>query len=658
MSSLYVYTTEGTCIHPDGGSDDTSINRYFESVNLVVDSRDPAAPSLETYFRAILPSGRPEQLFLRFQGDDPDTLLEDCRSAVLDELVMEAGWEIQETDNSGDPSMLFQRAVLRPSTSPSEVFEDTPLAGRVDRLRAAVSDTTQQITVTGRNYETIADAVRVLADGSIVMAVADGDLSLSEAGLVFEQQTQQFDLTIPRESERALQQLSQQETTDKQATPPDEQRITSELSEIETQLQAIKEKDVSESTVREQLDSIVSGVYPSLSVSAGSIRSGLSAGRSDDGGEQTVNGPVQPPPGQRQPSGIRSRLTNGLVLGALAALVVAVSLVLAMMTGAIPPGSDDGGDDGGDDGEFKMTFLNPPSEVNASEAIELEIQVENVGNGTDNGTLTLEPAENLDSQNRTVDVELSPNETTNEMFTIPLNGVEADSYTISARLGEAKADTEVTVDSDSSGKNGQPEPPSATLSDLDISGEGSVATVTEREGDNVPIAVDVTNEGEQSSEFEPTLTVGGTEMTSRTIELDGGSNERVTFDVAPENLDIGSNNLEISVDDDDSTIGTLNVEQEDFNVSINKTTVEDGNLIVVLKLTDEKNPKVSPPRVNVDTPPDVADDEKEFGREAEKGDTTLLEFQIDGNTSEEISITVTPVGDDDTLAETNVNITG
>jgi len=104
------------------------------------------------------------------------------------------------------------------------------------------------------------------------------------------------------------------------------------------------------------------------------------------------------------------------------------------------------------------------------------------------------------------------------------------------------------------------EEPDRRLSNLDIDGEGSDATVPR--GTRVEVAVGVTNESEQPSEFEPTLTVGETEMTSRTIELDGGSNERVTFDVATEDLAIGSHDLEISASGGDSTVsGTLDVEQ-------------------------------------------------------------------------------------------------
>lgn len=103
------------------------------------------------------------------------------------------------------------------------------------------------------------------------------------------------------------------------------------------------------------------------------------------------------------------------------------------------------------------------------------------------------------------------------------------------------------------------EEPDRRLSNFDIDGEGNDTTVPR--GKEIEVAVCVTNESEQSSEFEPTLTVGEIEMASRPIELDGGSNERVTFDVATEGLDIGSHELEVSVSGGDSTVsGTLAVE--------------------------------------------------------------------------------------------------
>lgn len=103
------------------------------------------------------------------------------------------------------------------------------------------------------------------------------------------------------------------------------------------------------------------------------------------------------------------------------------------------------------------------------------------------------------------------------------------------------------------------EEPDRRLSNLDIDGEGSDATVPR--GTEVEVAVGITNESEQPSEFEPTLTVGELGMTSRPIELDSGSSGQVTFDVATEDLDIGSHDLEISASGGDSTVsGTLNVE--------------------------------------------------------------------------------------------------
>jgi len=297
MSSLYVYTTEGTCIYPNNGSDDASINRYFESVNFVADVQNPETPSIEAYFRAILPSGRPEQLFLRFQGDDPDSLFDDCRDAVLANLVRANGWEIQRTDSRSDPSMLFQRAVMEPPADPSAVFAETPLANRLDSVQAAVRSSRRSFEVTGRNYETIADAIRALSDTSMVMAVADEDISLSGVGLVFRQSTQQYDLALPRESKQLLREapaqpspegsVTQDQTaTDTSTATAERQQIDSELSEIESQLRAIREKNVSQATVREQLDSVVSEVYPPLSVSAGSARSGLSP---DDAGDESTD---------------------------------------------------------------------------------------------------------------------------------------------------------------------------------------------------------------------------------------------------------------------------------------------------------------------------------------------------------------------------------
>jgi hypothetical protein len=237
----------------------------------VVDLRDASAPSIEAYFRAVLPSGRPEQLFLRFEGDSRDSVFEECRAAVLTELVEQRGWEIQETTNSGDPSILFQRAVLQPAEDPSQVFTGTPLAGREGLLRSVLTETNEQMTVTGRTYQSIADAIRAFGDTPVVMVVADGDVSLSQAQLLFDRQAQQHSLGLSRESQRLLNRLSGQSPSER-AQQPSVQQVPPTRSEPTPSAEGATERSDSDTIIdlpSGQSDGRLPGLTTSLAIGVG-----------------------------------------------------------------------------------------------------------------------------------------------------------------------------------------------------------------------------------------------------------------------------------------------------------------------------------------------------------------------------------------------------
>jgi len=649
MSSLYVYTTEGTCIYPQGGSDDASINRYFESVNFVADTRDPANPSVEAYFRAKLLSGRPEQLFLRFQGDDHSSLFADCRNAVLDELVAAEGWEIQETNANTDPSMLFQRAVMQPPADPSQVFDNTPLAGRTELLQSAVYSTRKPITINGRNYETIADAISALSNRSMVMAVADGNISLSGVGLIFNQATQQYDLALPRESERLLQQVSAQDAEEREQTgtpavqptesaTPEKERIESELSTIESELQAIREEDVSQSTVRKQLDDVVSSVYPTLSVSTGTARSGVLSGRSGDEREGSAGAePAQPPSSGGRFSGILANVPGGTTVAAVAGLAVVVLLVLVVATGGL------GGDGGAGESEFEVTFVDPPEEVTAGDNFTVTVQVENTGNATGSETLEIS-AEGLG--NDSVDVAgVESGGSQLEDLSFETNEADAGAYTVTASIGDAEATETVSIVADGGGDT---DPAEANLSELEIPGDGTI-TVGEEES----ISVNVTNVGDESGSFEVDLSVGDVSENKEIDELGPEETETVTFESVTGSLDPGEYDVTVS-SDNATTTGDLTVEQVGFRAEINTASETPEGVQVLVELTRIDG---EPDKIQVDVTADFGTDTLTFDspKNGEEKDATI---NTEGTSPGTYPVRITPSGNENNvLDETDVEIT-
>jgi hypothetical protein len=207
MSELYVYSTEGSCIHPETGEDAPNINRYFEGVNLTLDLRSRDRPTLEVYFRAFFPDGRPEQLFLRFVGDDPASLFVDCRRAVQRELVEGRGWTIRNPDDRTDASMLLEGAVLDPPFAPAREF-DRDLSDVDSLLEAAVGEIDSPLEMYVRDYESAADLVRSL-DTPVRLAVVEGDLSIGSVDVVLRQRSQQAKLSLSPHTQRLLAQVKE-----------------------------------------------------------------------------------------------------------------------------------------------------------------------------------------------------------------------------------------------------------------------------------------------------------------------------------------------------------------------------------------------------------------------------------------------------------------
>ena len=258
MSELYVYTTEGVCIYPKDGEDDPSINQYFEAVNFTVNLRHPSRPTMEAYFRAILPSGRPEQLFLRFQGDDPATLFEDCKATIRRELVEEHGWNVRKETDKTDPGMILQRAVIDPVTSPRETF-DRNVASSLDELvRTAQVDSVGSLAVHSRDFEAIGDFIRAVGDEPVLIAVTESDISIGDADIVLRKRPQSSRITFPEETRHALAQSPEPRETGADIDPA--------LEGIRSHLDEINEANVDDRVVKESLNDVLSDAYPSLSV--------------------------------------------------------------------------------------------------------------------------------------------------------------------------------------------------------------------------------------------------------------------------------------------------------------------------------------------------------------------------------------------------------
>jgi len=196
---------------------------------------------------------------------------------------------------------------------------------------------------------------------------------------------------------------------------------------------------------------------------------------------------------------------------------------------------------------FAVTITGVDGAVTAGETVTVEYTVENTGdieatqdmtfavNGTDEGTkanLTLGGGETFGSQ-----------------FTYETGVDDTPAVTVTvASVDETAAETVSVL-----------EPATGALSNLEIAGQGSDATVVAGDAENVTLTV--TNTGDQAGTFDVTLELGATVNVSETTgELAGGASETVTFANVTGTLGVGEYSVTVGTDDD-SLAGTLAVEE-------------------------------------------------------------------------------------------------
>jgi hypothetical protein len=163
---------------------------------------------------------------------------------------------------------------------------------------------------------------------------------------------------------------------------------------------------------------------------------------------------------------------------------------------------------------FEVTAVEAPSEVTAGDEFDVTVTVENTGSSASR-EITVD-AGALGSETR--ELSLFAGDSTDATFTFDTSGPGAGTYEITA-IGDTEGTATVTVS----------EP--ASLSGLDIEGEGADATVPR--GEDATVEVQLTNDGEQSKAFEATLSVDGSrQQTTSTGRLEPGETGTASFDLS------------------------------------------------------------------------------------------------------------------------------
>lgn len=594
MSSLTVHARDGTCLYPADGTDDPSVEKYFDSVVFVAEFDEPSNPALRAQFGAVLPDGGTEQVFLQFEGNNPSTLLTDVRQAVVNELHQDAGWKFQEASPE-DPWMVFQRTILQLPDDPESVLDGTKLENTTDELYKAASK--QSLTVTASDYEAIAKAIHTFADESLLLTVTKGDLSVPKPGIVIHQQSQEQSLGLPPQSTVLLERVTLQEESDvaDESGAADQDEPTGTATEegsasstgsgtagagaagaaagsstgsssAESTSSTASADTSSTQSTSSTSSSTDSSPKPSTSSTASSAGTGTgssgtaSTGAATTGSQTASSSTSQPSTSTRSSPSTASTATTGTSsdtsgerLGGDDSPVAKLQETVATLPTGVKVGAGigaiilfvllvgvslglPGAIIGGDDGEFEVT-LDTPTEVDAGDSFDVTVSVENVGEeaGAASFTLWTDP----DIGEHTLEPELEAGESATETVTFTAAENPPEAYTVVAEGEDVNESATVSV--------APPAQPAADLSELDIAGQGQQATVDE--GTDEDITADVENVGDAEGTFDVVLTIDDVERTE-SVTLDVGESTTVTFEDVISGLDAGVNEVTVTALDD------------------------------------------------------------------------------------------------------------
>jgi len=201
---------------------------------------------------------------------------------------------------------------------------------------------------------------------------------------------------------------------------------------------------------------------------------------------------------------------------------------------------------------------------------DVSVDVTNVGdlNGTIAVTLDIVDSNGTSQVTETQSVSVEAGDTVQVTFSGVTGDLASGEYVVEMSSDDDSTQTATVSPNadDTSGTLTVGTPAQSTLSDLDIAGQGTNATITE--GDDEDVSVDVTNVGDQSGSFDVTLFIDGVPSLQVTETLGPGETRSLTFPEVTGTLAPGEHTVAVSTNDDvlsineDALTGNLTVEQE------------------------------------------------------------------------------------------------
>ena len=189
--------------------------------------------------------------------------------------------------------------------------------------------------------------------------------------------------------------------------------------------------------------------------------------------------------------------------------------------------------------------------ITEGDDVPVNVTVENVGNASGSFTVNLDIGSGAATDSQTTGT-LSPGQTETVTFTGVTDGLPTGTHAVDVSTSDDGTAGSVEVQSAT-----QPQPESA-LTNLQIAGQGSSATITA--GTDEAITVNVENVGNASGDFTVDLAIDGTTDSYTTDTLSEGGSETATFTGVTDGLAPGSYTVDVSTADDAAT-GSLQGQQ-------------------------------------------------------------------------------------------------
>jgi len=257
MTELEVYGTQGQCLHPkDVSKQKPEYTGFFNQINFFADLTDEHLPMFDAYTNVERGGGRREQVFINYEGTSRETLFEDCRDAVKDELAGERGWNLNRNPPPTEPDAIFANLVLQESRSSRDYLRGTTLDENQRIVDDLLDDPSATIKISVRGYTIAADLIRHFSDRAVKIVVAQGSYR-DEGDIVLKKGNHEQAVQISNETIQLIEDRREELR---------EEMIRQEYESIQESLRKVRELDEGSSRAKEALNTVLDNTYRSLEI--------------------------------------------------------------------------------------------------------------------------------------------------------------------------------------------------------------------------------------------------------------------------------------------------------------------------------------------------------------------------------------------------------